>query len=89
LSLKTIRGYICHCCDHKRLTRLQSIFSSMRHSARKLVVAGSSRRSYATKSHEASKLRNMALVAHIGLLLVLISHPLKPDVAIQILGKPP
>jgi hypothetical protein len=45
----------------------------MRRSALKLglqILSNGSRRSYATKPHDASKLRNMALVAHIGVLLV-------------------
>ena len=34
------------------------------------VLSKGSRRLYGTKPHEASKLRNMALVAHIGVLLL-------------------
>jgi hypothetical protein len=34
------------------------------------VLSKGSRRAYGTKPHDASKLRNMALVAHIGVLFI-------------------
>ena len=54
-----------------------SIFSSMRRSAWRLGLeffSEGNRRPYATKPHDTSKLRNMALVAHIGVLLLLFRY---------------
>ena len=50
------------------------------------VLANGRRRSYTTQYHDPSKLRNLALVAHIGVLLV-GTCSLKADL-LQILGKP-